>query len=263
MPGLRVYKLDDLTAPPKMITAPVDMVGLDHILGRVNWASNSSLVVLWLNRRQNVSALTNCDLVDDSCTVVKEQIELNGWIDISDAYFDRTGTKMIEIQPLYYKEKRLMHIAQLDFKTLTLKDLTPDNATVTEILGWNTRTNTVYYIVAPAEVPWQRQLWASTEGVTRCVTCKEPSCHTVRASFARGASYGLMSCSAYNLPPSIFMYDTQVSDSFKLHSRTLTDQTRICGYRRKFWNESRLMNAFFSDREVQNNKKQRRPEADP
>ncbi|XP_063838892.1 venom dipeptidyl peptidase 4-like [Ostrinia nubilalis] len=204
--GLRVVKLDDPTIEPWIIPAPVDVVGIDHILGRVNWASDQNLVVLWLNRRQSTSILVNCDLKQDKCSMVNEHTEHNGWVDITQPFFDRTGTKMVEIQPLYHEDQRFPHAARFDFNTLTTEDLSPGNSTVTEILGWDQDTDTVYYIVAPGSIPWQRQLWATTRGVVRCISCKEPSCHYTSAMFSLGGSFGVVSCSSSNVPPKIFLY---------------------------------------------------------
>lgn len=213
--GLRVYKLDDPQAEPWNIPAPVDVVGLDHIIGRVNWASDQHLIVLWLNRRQSSSILVNCDLKRDKCSMVKEQTEPNGWVDIAEPVFDTTGTKMVEIQPLYHGEQRFPHAARFDFRSLTTEDLSPGNSTVTEILGWNQETDTVYYIVAPGHIPWLRQIWATSAGVVKCISCKEPSCRHVSAKFAPGAKYGVVTCSACNIPPKIFLYDSK-EDSFSL-----------------------------------------------
>ncbi|KAL0894609.1 hypothetical protein ABMA27_013171 [Loxostege sticticalis] len=204
--GLRVVKLDDPSTEPWIIPAPVDVVGIDHILGRVNWASDQNLVVLWLNRRQSTSILINCDLKQDKCSMINEHTEHNGWIDINEPFFDRTGTKMVEIKPLYHEDQRFLHAARLDFNTLTMEDLSPGNSTVTEILGWDQDTDTVYYIVAPSGMPWQRQLWATTRGVVRCISCKEPSCHHTSAMFSKGASFGIVTCSSTNVPPKIYLY---------------------------------------------------------
>ncbi|XP_028039799.1 venom dipeptidyl peptidase 4-like [Bombyx mandarina] len=213
--GLRVYKLDEPNSEPWSIPAPVDVIGLDNILGRVNWASDQNLIVLWLNRRQSISILINCDLQKDKCSIVKEHTEPNGWIDINDPIFDKTGTKMVEIQPLYHAERRFPHAARVDFNTLTTEDLSPGNSTVLEIVGWNQDTNTVYYIVAPGNLPWLRQIWATSGGVVRCISCKEPTCRHVSAMFSPGANYAIVTCSACNIPPKIYLYDAK-KETFKL-----------------------------------------------
>ncbi|CAH0404697.1 unnamed protein product [Chilo suppressalis] len=205
--GLHVFKLDDLHSEPWNIPAPVDVVGLDHILGRITWASDSNLIVLWLNRRQSISILVNCDLKQDKCSMIKEHREPNGWIDITQPFFDESGTKMIEIQPLYHGDQRFSHAARLDFNTRAIEDLSPGNSTVTEILGWDQDSDTIYYIVSPSSLPWQRQLWASSGGIVRCVTCKEPACHYVSAMISHKASYGIVTCGSSSTVPKIFLYD--------------------------------------------------------
>lgn len=203
--------MGDVGSEPWLIPAPVDVVGIDHVLGRVDWASDQNLIVLWLNRRQSISVLVNCNLKQDKCSIVKEHTEANGWVDIHTPFFDETGTKMIEIQPLYHQDQRFPHVARFDFNTLVTDDLSPGNSTVTEILGWDQDSDTVFFIASPGEIPWQRQLWASSRGIVRCISCKEPSCHYTTAMFSLGASFGIVSCSASNLPPKIFLYHCDVS----------------------------------------------------
>lgn len=209
MVGLRVFKVAEPPSDAWNIPAP-PVVGGDYILGRVNWMTDRNVVVLWLNRRQNLSVLVNCDLSQDKCSVVKQRNEPNGWIDINEPFFDESGTKMIEIEPQPYGSRRYLHVAQFDFKTLATRDLTPINSTVTDILGYIPEQDAVYYILAPLNAPWQRQLWVSTAGVQRCVSCKEPSCHFVNAMFSPSASYGVVSCSASYNPPKTFFFRSQV-----------------------------------------------------
>ncbi|KAL4715180.1 hypothetical protein ACJJTC_012227 [Scirpophaga incertulas] len=207
--GLRVYRLGDLRNDTLNIPAPVDVVGLDHILGRVDWASDQNLIILWLNRRQSISILVNCNIKEDKCSIVKEHREPNGWIDLNQPFFDRSGTKLVEIQPLYYGDQRFFHAARLDFNTLITEDLSPGNGTVTEILGWDQDKDIVYYIVSPGNSPWNRQIWAAFEGTVRCIYCLESTCHYASATFSPGAKYGIVTCSATNTVPKIMLYDSE------------------------------------------------------
>lgn len=166
--------------------------------------------MLWLNRRQNASILINCDLAKDKCSMVREQTEGNGWIDIRDPFFDSTGTRVVEVQPMFYNDQRFLHAGLFDFNTLSIEDLSPGNSTVTSIAGWNEKTDTVYYILSPWDRPWERQLWATSEGVSRCISCRDVTCRNVAAMFSPGASYGIISCSSTNTPPITYLYNGQV-----------------------------------------------------
>ncbi|XP_032529927.2 venom dipeptidyl peptidase 4 [Danaus plexippus] len=206
---LRVFNLNDTSSEPMMIPAPVDIVGLDHILGRVNWATDQNLVVLWLNRRQSISVLVNCNLKENKCNIVKQHNEPNGWIDINEPFFDKTGKKMLEIQPMHYEDQRFMHVAHFDFETQETTDLSPGNSTVTEILGWDQKSDIVLYIVSPGNEPWQRQLWGASKGINRCISCTKPTCHNVDGMFSPAGSYGIVSCSAVNVPPVTYFFKSQ------------------------------------------------------
>lgn len=194
-----------------VIPAPVDIVGLDHILGRVNWATDQNLIVLWLNRRQSISVLTNCDLKLDKCSIIKQETEPSGWIDIRKPFFDASGTQMLEVQPMSYNDQRFMHVGRLDFNTLLTEDLSPGNSTVTSILGWNQDTDTVYYIISPGTEPWKRELWATSRGTAKCITCVQPHCHHAEGMFSPGGKYGIVTCSETNVPPISYFYTSQVS----------------------------------------------------
>ncbi|XP_045458917.1 venom dipeptidyl peptidase 4-like [Melitaea cinxia] len=219
---LRVFKLKEKNIESMVILPPVDIIGPDHILGRVNWATDENLILLWLNRRQNVSVLVNCDLTRNECNIMKHETEPNGWIEVREIFFDKTGTKMLEIQPLPYGEQRFMHLGRFDFNTMQTEDLTPGNSTTTEVLGWNLDTDTVYYIVSPGMEPWKRQLWATSKGKAKCVTCNKPHCHDVDAAFSPSGSYAIVSCSALNVPAVTYFY-TSETDTFK----TLADNSRL------------------------------------
>ncbi|XP_068620957.1 venom dipeptidyl peptidase 4 [Battus philenor] len=231
--GLRVFNLNNLEHGPWVIPAPVDVVGLDHILGRVNWATNQNLIVLWLNRRQNVSMLVNCDLTNYKCNMVKQETERNGWIDIRDPFFDSTGTRMLEVQPLLYNHQRYMHAAILDFNSLTTVDLTPGNSTVTAVVGWDEEMDIVYYIVSPWDSPWERQLWAATKGANTCISCRDSSCRSVSAMFSPSASFAIMSCSSSNSPPvtyllngrtnglKVIVYNNELSDKLRRYKKPM------------------------------------------
>lgn len=209
--ALRVFTLDDVLQEPWNIPAPVDIVGIDHYLCRVNWASEQSLIVLWLNRRQNISVLINCDLERDKCSIVTERTEPNGWIDVKEPFFDKSGHRMVEIQNLYNSDQRFPHAGRFNFLSLTTEDLSPGNSTVTEILGWDQETDTIYYVVSPGNIPWTRQIWATSGGVVRCISCREPSCHWTSGTFSPGAKNAVITCSSSFAPPKIFLYNSKVN----------------------------------------------------
>ncbi|XP_047510008.1 venom dipeptidyl peptidase 4 [Pieris napi] len=213
--ALRVYDLKDANKDPINIKAPIDVIGEDHILGRVNWPTDDNVITLWLNRRQSISVLVDCNVKHNNCTVLKQQTEPNGWIDIREPLFDDNGTRMVEIQPGLFDKQRYFHVTRFDFRTLETEDLTPGNSTVTEILGWNQKTDTVFFIASPGNAPWQRQLWSVSKGNILCMTCSQLACHSVDGMFSPGGSYAVLSCSAFNLPPMSYFYIAE-KNGFKL-----------------------------------------------
>lgn len=219
--ALRVYNLREANSEPINIRAPVDVIGEDHILGRVSWPTDSNVLALWLNRRQSISVLVNCDVKQNNCTVLKEHTEPNGWIDIREPLFDDNGTKMLEIQPALFDRQRYFHVTRFDFKTLETEDLTPGNSTVTKILAWNQKTDTVFFIVSPGNAPWQRQLWSASDGNILCMTCSQPACHKVDGMFSPDGSHAILSCSAFNIPPISYFYIAEVCVIYFMLSRRI------------------------------------------
>lgn len=76
---LRVYDLSNDDPIMKRIDAPVDIVSSDHILQNVVWSNASSLLITWMNRRQNLATLQSCSHAGD-CVEVTRIEEPNGWV---------------------------------------------------------------------------------------------------------------------------------------------------------------------------------------
>ncbi|CAK1549748.1 unnamed protein product [Leptosia nina] len=243
--ALHVYNLHEENSKPIKIKAPVDVIGDDHILGRVNWPTDSNVLVLWLKRRQSISVLMLCDVRQDNCTILKEHTEPNGWIDIREPLFNANGTKMLEIQPALFNNQRYFHVARFDFKTLETEDLTPGNSTVKEIVGWNQNTDTVFFIVSPGNAPWQRQLWSVSKGNILCMTCSQTACHSVDGMFSPGGSHAILSCSAFNVPPISYFYISQ-NNGYKL----LTENARLVEKLRQYKLPMALYNMMPLDNKV-------------
>lgn len=210
--GLAVYHLKDLARTRQSFTAPTQF-GNDFIIGRVNWPTNNTLLTLWLNRRQNIGVLASCIIDNNRCitSLVKEYKELNGWIDITNPVFDCSGKVMLELMPMPYEARRYVHATRFGFTAHHTDDLTPTNSTAEKILGWNEDNDEVYLLMSPGNAPWLKQLWSSTNGKTKCLTCSMKHCNTVSASFSPGAKYAIIYCSADNVPPKIYLFKSKVS----------------------------------------------------
>lgn len=73
--SLKVFRLTTSTTPAKSveIKAPQELVSDDHILQTVAWASDSDLVVVWLNRRQNIASMQMCSIEE---TAICKEVNL-------------------------------------------------------------------------------------------------------------------------------------------------------------------------------------------
>uniref|UniRef100_A0A1A9WX87 Venom dipeptidyl peptidase 4 n=1 Tax=Glossina brevipalpis TaxID=37001 RepID=A0A1A9WX87_9MUSC len=95
-PLVAVRLFDISTSEPSMvsITAPIDIVGKEHILQNVIWTSNDNFIIIWLNRRQNIASIQACTL-QGVCHEVKRLSEPAGWISIDNFLCLKTGDRCL------------------------------------------------------------------------------------------------------------------------------------------------------------------------
>lgn len=63
--SLKVFDLNNEKPQSAAIKAPTERVTADNILQNVVWSDNDTLLVIWLNRRQNVSSIESCTYSGD------------------------------------------------------------------------------------------------------------------------------------------------------------------------------------------------------
>lgn len=68
----------------RVVEAPVEIVGADHILNSVSWLNDRTFGAIWMNRRQNRSVFQQCDALTNVCANRFETAEPTGWVDLSE-----------------------------------------------------------------------------------------------------------------------------------------------------------------------------------
>ena len=133
------------------LTGPDSLSGEEHHFTAVTWSDNTTAAVAWMNRIQNSTAISLCQLavsaVSGGCKEVFQMNERDGWVDykfriVFNKY--RPSGRFLAVMPskLKYRYRQLWLV---DTQANTRNMLTNTMAEVTEILEW-TKDNVVYYI---------------------------------------------------------------------------------------------------------------------
>ncbi|EAT43797.1 AAEL004793-PA [Aedes aegypti] len=164
----------------KTITIP-SHISKESYVGGMIWISAYELSVTFTNREQNVSYILLCAAPNFNCSeIFSERATENGWALIAEApYFIKTERKFgfnatlatlsHEKQEDIFMLKRLSvrvgpysyfrHIALIPLDTKIPIILTIGPFEVTEIIGYDTVNECVYYMAAPERKPGQRHLY--------------------------------------------------------------------------------------------------------
>uniref|UniRef100_A0A1A9V199 Venom dipeptidyl peptidase 4 n=1 Tax=Glossina austeni TaxID=7395 RepID=A0A1A9V199_GLOAU len=92
--AVRLFDISSLAPSMVLITAPIDVVGKDHILQNVKWTNNEKFVVTWLNRRQNIASIQACS-AEGVCSEVKRLSEPAGWISMTNLLCLKSGERCL------------------------------------------------------------------------------------------------------------------------------------------------------------------------
>ncbi|XP_060593253.1 inactive dipeptidyl peptidase 10-like isoform X2 [Ruditapes philippinarum] len=192
---------------------PTDFVNTEYYVTSVTWKDSTHVLVTWLNRPQNVSILTICDIVTYDCSVSFRVEAENGWLDMSQsAVFSSTGDEYFII--LSQKEGEhgsFKHIAKIDASTSnrgTRLFVTSGRLEVKKILAYHDVTNTVYFLGVQQDDPRERHLYSATAiqesedfRQPTCLSCDySDECLFVDATFSPKADYFVLSCKGPGVP---------------------------------------------------------------
>lgn len=222
--SLNVVDLSQIDSEMKATTnlpAPTDL--REPVLSAVNWA-NESVVAAWVNRVQNRARITRCSINEGVCDVVFSRDLERGWFEPFDhLHFSSDGKKMLMILS-HNQEPEGSSPADVEdsWDHLTLVDLddkaeikdkvpvpvTRGRFTVTEILAWDEKENTIYFL-STQESPTVQHLYrlSLTNPISspECITCElltsvNEKCAYSGATFSSNASYYVLSCIGPGVP---------------------------------------------------------------
>uniref|UniRef100_A0A3Q3LII1 Inactive dipeptidyl peptidase 10-like n=1 Tax=Mastacembelus armatus TaxID=205130 RepID=A0A3Q3LII1_9TELE len=152
----------------------------EYYITMVKWVTQERLSVRWVNRPQNMSILSLCDVTTGDCTK-KYVLTSEKWLDHQneEPVFDKDCTKVFITMPLKHGDNGTFnHITMISnqvklLQKVNLRHLTSGSWEVCQILAYDENTNSVYFL-STEEGSTQRHLYrvSSVDLFHKeCLTC--------------------------------------------------------------------------------------------
>lgn len=179
----------------------------EHYFTTVAWSKNDEVMVSWLNRQQNDSRISFCNVTTGACVNEQTITQSGGWVD--DSYtppeFSSTGQQYLMILPQGQGGTlgNFKHLVLYDRSTKTIRSLTSGKWEVTSIHGWDETAQVAYFTGTAEGKPSVRHLYsvttASAGGAPTCISCGTVNvqgklCTSNSVSFSHGLSYFVHNC---------------------------------------------------------------------
>ncbi|XP_029968486.1 inactive dipeptidyl peptidase 10 [Salarias fasciatus] len=176
----------------------------------VKWVTHDKLSVRWVNRAQNVSILSLCDVTLGSC-VKKHVLTSEKWLDRQneEPVFSKDCSTFFITMPLKHGgQGTFNHITmisnQSDGQEVNIRHLTSGSWEVSQILGYDESTNSVYFL-SSEEGAMQRHLYRVSSvdpSQKECLTCSlyKPRCSFYDALLSPSYQHVLLNCRGPGMP---------------------------------------------------------------
>ncbi|XP_023008130.2 inactive dipeptidyl peptidase 10 isoform X2 [Maylandia zebra] len=152
-PSVRLYVVTlDGSALTTELKPPDSFEKSEFYITMVKWVTKERLSVRWVNRAQNMSILSLCDVTQDICTK-KHVMTSDKWLDRQreEPVFSKDCTTLFITMPLKHGGSGTFnHITmisnQSDSQEVNMRHLTSGSWEVSQILAYDEGTNSVYYL---------------------------------------------------------------------------------------------------------------------
>ncbi|XP_067891341.1 dipeptidyl peptidase 4 isoform X2 [Heterodontus francisci] len=224
-PTVRLYIVDAKNLTAQELSAPKEFLSSDYYLSVINWVTDERISVQWIERRQNHSILTICDLKTSngwSCLKDHEFPEMSttGWIGAfrpSEPFFEADN---ISFYKVLSDKDGYKHIHKVAGTPPSATQITSGKWEVTSIV--TLAENTLYYISNEYEqYPGRRNLYKIKIGTSslksQCITCElmKERCQYNSVYFSRNGKYYMVSCYGPGTPIFI-LYNASNSKEVKV-----------------------------------------------
>ncbi|XP_076459137.1 dipeptidyl peptidase 4-like isoform X4 [Babylonia areolata] len=204
---LKVVSVTDKTTVD--LHPPPAFTGRDHYFTLVTWRDDSSVLVTWMNRAQNMSYVTLCAVSNGSCETSIEEEGNGGWVDLyKPPVFSPDGQSYY--WPLPQRNANdgyFLNVARVQIKSgqsLDIKTfLTLTTWDVTSVVAVDDSRQLVYFIGTGGD-PRKRHLYSVNVSNKKleCVTCEvdKERCQYISVSFSPTANFYILSCLGPGIP---------------------------------------------------------------
>ncbi|KAM6979334.1 inactive dipeptidyl peptidase 10-like [Tautogolabrus adspersus] len=210
-PSVRLYVVTvDGSSITTELRPPDSFEKSEYYITMVKWVTKERLSVRWVNRAQNMSILSLCDVTTSECTK-KHVMTSEKWLDRQneEPAFSKDCSTFFITMPLKHGGRGTFnHITmisnQSEGQEVNLRHLTSGSWEVSQILAYDESTNSVYFL-STEEGSTQRQLYrvyTVDPFQKECLTCSlfKPKCTYYDAIFSPSYQNVVLNCRGPGIP---------------------------------------------------------------
>ncbi|XP_077436620.1 inactive dipeptidyl peptidase 10-like isoform X2 [Vanacampus margaritifer] len=232
--SLYVVVLDGSSQTTQLLP-PDSFVNSQFYITMVKWVTLDKLAVRWVNRAQNMSILSLCDIQTNECT--KRHVMM------SDKWLDRQNEEPMFSKDctIFFMTLPLKHIALGAFRHVTMiynqgedvkhLPLTSGSWEVSQILGYDESTKSVYFLSKETGTTQQHlyRVSAVEPFHKECLTCSlfKLQCTYYDAVFSTNYQHVLLQCRGPGIPQTTLHRLNKMKDYMTLERNTVLQHALI------------------------------------
>ncbi|XP_071212130.1 inactive dipeptidyl peptidase 10-like [Salvelinus alpinus] len=202
----------------------------DYYITMVTWVTEEKIGVRWLNRAQNTSILSLCEVTMGAC-LKKHVITSEKWLDRQneEPLFSKDGNTFFLTMPIKHGGRGSFHHItmisdQFNGDEVNMRHLTSGSWEVSQILEYDEEADTVYFL-STEDSSIQRQLYrvsAVNPFQRECLTCSlfKTQCSYYDAVFNPDNQYVLLNCRGPGIPRTTLYKLNDMSKNYTLEKNT-------------------------------------------
>ncbi|KAJ8970898.1 hypothetical protein NQ317_009050, partial [Molorchus minor] len=213
-PTVTLHVIDLTNGTELSLEVPASLSS-DPILSAVEWATNDTVVSIWMNRVQNQAAIVEYETASTTVvsTVITSLEQTDGWLELfTPPIFSSDGSKFVLIlsQDQGNSLGSYRHIVLYNTEENSEGEaLTSGTFVVTEILAWNHDDDLIYYLANNESDSAVQHLYSVSQSTRQvsCLSCSLKSKHNTSlecsyntATFSKDASRYALTCAGPDVP---------------------------------------------------------------
>lgn len=213
LPSVSIQYVDLKTNKTVTLLPPKEFQGGAYYFTSVTWKDNNHVLITWLNRAQNISVISICDIQTAQCEDNYRVEAERGWLEMAQTpVFTPSGSEYFII--LSQKDGNFgsfKHIAKIDASSDDKGAgifVTSGRLEVKKILAYDEQNRVVYFLAVREEDPRERHLYSASTLLDAddfrqptCLTCGySDDCLFVDATFSPGSQNYVLSCNGPSVP---------------------------------------------------------------